>query len=115
MALNAVSSIEPKKNNSSLLLSAGGGAIAGAGLRYILPTKNESTPIKNFFSADAMKARCADRRILKYGALGALIALGCALLIRAFKPQEKNDATIEYSKLGVFIDTPDYTYEAWYA
>ncbi|MBQ8476297.1 hypothetical protein IJ531_04465 [bacterium] len=116
MALEAISRIEPKRRNfPSLGLSAGVGAAVGTGLRYIVPTKAELQSADSFISSAAMNARGANRSILKYGGIGALAALGLALIIRAFNPQHKQDTGIEYTKLGALIDAPDYACEImWY-
>ena len=120
MALEAISRVEPKKRNfPSLAMSAGAGAVIGAGARYILPSKTELSSADKFLSSAAMSARGANRSILKYGALGAAIATGIALLAKLFTPQHKENAentNVEYTKLGALIDAPDYACEImWYS
>ena len=116
MALEAISRVEPKRNNyATVAANAGLGAVAGAGLRYILPTKAEMPAVDTFFSSAAMNARGASRSILKYGGIGALVAAGLALLSKVSKPAPKQETTIEYTKLGALIDAPDYACEImWY-
>ena len=116
MPLKAISTVEPKRRVMPALgLSAGAGAAIGAGLRYVLPSKDELKSVDSFISSAAMNARSANRSILKYGGLGALIASGITLLSKAYAPQKKNDANIEYTKLGALIDAPDYACEImWY-
>ena len=117
MALEAISRVEPKKRNfPSLAMSAGAGAILGAGARYILPSKKELSSADKFLSSTAMSARGAGRSILKYGALGAAIAAGIALLIKAFTPQHKENTNVEYTKLGALVNAPDYACEImWFS
>ena len=117
MSLKAISTVEPKRRSiPSVGMSALAGAGVGAGLRYILPTKNELQSMDTFVSSAAMSARSANRSILKYSVLGALVASGLALLAKLFTPEHKNDNTnIEYTKLGALIDAPDYSCEImWY-
>ncbi|MBR2068325.1 MAG: hypothetical protein IJ877_01055 [Candidatus Gastranaerophilales bacterium] len=116
MALEAISRVEPKRRSfPSLGLSAGVGAAVGTGLRYIVPTKAELASSDSFVSSAAMNARGASRSILKYGGIGALVALGIALVAKAFAPHQKQETNIEYTKLGALIDAPDYACEImWY-
>ena len=115
MALNAITSTEPKRRTPSLGTSAGIGAVLGAGARYIMPTKEEMKSVDTFISSAAMNARSANRSMLKYGAIGALAASGLALLTKVFTPEHKQDNNTEYTKLGALIDAPDYSCEVmWY-
>ena len=117
MSLQAISTVEPKrKHTPSLALNALAGAGIGAGLRYILPSKNELKSMDTFVSSAAMNARGANRSILKYGAIGALIASGLTLLAKVYtKDNSKKDTSLEYTKLGALIDAPDYSCEImWY-
>ncbi len=118
MALQAISTVEPKRKlTPSLSLSAAAGAGIGAGLRYILPSKNEWNSMDTFVSSAAMNARSANRSILKYSAIGALVASGLALLakIHTNDNNAKKDTSIDYTKLGALIDAPDYSCEImWY-
>lgn len=115
MALEAISRVEPKRNNYRTLgASAAVGALAGAGSRYIIPTKKELASADTFLSTAAMSARGAKRSILKFGAAGAAIASALALVTKAFK-NHKTDEAVEYTKLGALIDAPDYACEImWY-
>ena len=115
MALEAISKVEPKRNNYRTLgTSAAVGAVAGAGARYIIPTKKELASADTFLSTAAMTARGAKRSILKFGAAGAAIASAIALIAKAFK-NHKADESIEYTKLGALVDAPDYACEImWY-
>ena len=116
MALEAISRVEPKRRNIPTLgVSACAGAAAGAGLRYILPSKTELANVDSFISTAAMNARAEGRSILKFGAVGALVATGAALLAKALTHKNDNDASVEYTKLGALVDAPDYACEImWY-
>ena len=117
MAINAISKVEPsKRNNPSLTLSAGAGALAGAASRYVIPTKDEMKSVDTFVSSSATAARSSGRSILKFGGIGAAVALGLNFLYRAFNVDKKpQDTTIEYTKLGALIDAPYYACEImWY-
>lgn len=116
MALEAVSIVEPKRKKvPSVALCAGVGALAGAGARYFMPTKAELSGTDKFISSAAMNARANGRSILKYGAIGALIATGLALLAKTFTPEHKKDDSVQYSKLGALVDASDYACEImWY-
>ncbi len=115
MKLEAVSRIEPKRNNNRTLgASAAVGALAGAASRYVIPTKKELASADAFLSTAAMSARGAKRSILKFGAAGAVIASALALIAKAFKGH-KPDESVEYTKLGALVDAPDYACEImWY-
>ena len=119
-----VPSIQTTQQNSNVYKRAGIasvlGAAAGMGARYIVPTKNELSSMFNkeavdtFVSSSATAARGASRSILKYGAIGALVATGIALLTKVLGGQKQNDSA-SYSKLGALIDAPDYAVEVmWY-
>ena len=115
MSLQAISTVEPKRKNSSLGICAAAGAAAGAGARYLVPTKTEMKSVDSFVSSAAMSARGANRSILKYGAAGAAIAAGLNLLAKAFTPEHKKDKSVEYTKLGALMDAPDYSCQfIWY-
>ena len=116
MSLQAISTVEPKRRLTSLPLNAVAGAGIGAGLRYILPSKDEMRSMDTFVSSAAMNARGANRSILKYGAIGALIASGLTLLAKVYtSDNSKKDTSLEYTKLGALIDAPDYSCEImWY-
>ncbi len=105
-----------KRSNARLMLSTAAGAALGAGARYIMPTKTEVGKIKaagdTFFSNAATAARGANRSILKYAGIGALIAAGAHLLSRVItKNNEKYADSFEYSKYQAIIDAPDYATE----
>ena len=110
MTVKAITMAEPKRNNHSVILPAAIGAAAGAAARYVVPTKAELTKIINkesvdsFVSSAAINARSANRSILKYGGIGAGIAVLGALLVKAFTPQAKN-RNAEYSKYGAVLDS----------
>ena len=116
MALEAISRVEPKRKHfPSLGVSAGVGAAVGAGMRYIIPTKAELSSVDSFVSSAAMAARSEGRSILKYGAVGAFLASGIALLSKAIHYKHNSDTGIEYTKLGALVDAPDYACEImWY-
>ncbi len=121
--IQKVQTTDSNRNNyKNLALTAGVGAIAGAGARYLIPTKDEFSHIFNkeavdtYISNTATQARGASRSIIKYGAIGALIAAGLSLISKIMpnhKTYEK--ANNEYTKLGALIDAPDYAVEImWY-
>ncbi len=96
------------------------GAVAGAGARYVVPTKSELSSLINkdavdsFISSSAANARGSNRSILKYGGIGALAAAGLALLSKIF-PNKKPENNTDYSKMGALLDAPDYAVEImWY-
>jgi len=116
MSLQAISTVEPKRRNPSVALSAGLGAAVGAGARYVLPTKNELKSVDKFVSSAALSARGANRSMLKYGGIGALVASGIALLAKIYNPEHKTNSNTEYTKLGALMDAPDYSCEIlWYS
>ena len=106
-----------KRNNAHLMLTTATGAALGAGVRYILPTKTEMRTFNDvadtFFSNTSVAARGANRSILKYAGIGAVVACGAHLISKLFdkKPQEQYEDSFEYSKLQTFIDAPDYACE----
>lgn len=110
MTIKAITVTEPKKNNHSVILPATMGALAGAAARYIVPTKAELTKMLNkesvdsFVSSAKISARSANRSILKYGAIGAMIAGLGALITKALTSQKQNH-TLDYSKYGAVIDS----------
>lgn len=122
MTVQAVSTVKPNSvSNGHLAFSAGMGALAGAASRYVIPTKSEFSSIVNkdavdtFVSNASTAARGANRSILKYGGVGALIAGGIYLLTKAFSKKDNEPENIEYTKLGALIDAPDYACEImWY-
>ena len=121
--VQAIRTSEKTKNSySKYALAASAGALAGAGARYLLPTKSELSSIFNreamdaFASNTATQARGANRSIVKYAGVGAIIAAGIRLLTKLF-PSSKNyeKANLEYSKFGALVDAPDYAVEVmWY-
>ncbi len=124
MTLSAVSTIKPhnehKNTKKTVLMSAAGGAL-GAGLRYIIPTKEEFQAIYNknskdcFLSSSKMNARGESRSILKYSGFGALIALGLSFAGRLLTPKTENQKNITYTKYGALLDAPAYSCEImWY-
>ena len=121
--IQAVQTSETTKSNyGKYALAAGAGAIAGAGARYLLPTKTELSSIFNkeavdtFVTNTATQARGANRSIVKYAGIGAILAAGLKFLSKIF-PSEKTyqKANLEYSKFGALVDAPDYAVEImWY-
>lgn len=117
--IERLSSNQPtKRNNAHLMLNVATGAALGAAARYITPTKNELKSFNkvadSFFSSTSTLARGANRSILKYAGIGALIAGGLYLLNKLFakKPQEQpQQDTFEYSKYQALIDAPEYACE----
>lgn len=123
MEIKAVSTIQnqPKNRSTKAALAAAGGAAIGAASRYVLPNKTELSSMFNkegfdtFVSSGAAAARGANRSILKFGAAGALLALGVQAISKFFKPENKETKEVEYTKLGALIDAPDYACAmAWY-
>ncbi len=111
-----------KDNTAKYAVSAGLGAVAGAAARYIIPTQKEMAEmihkeaVDTFVSSAAIKNRGASRSILKYAGLGALAAAGLSLVSKVFpKKDDYAKANAEYSKLGAYVDAPDYAVEImWY-
>ena len=106
-----------KKNNAQLMLSSAAGAALGMGSRYFVPTKTEFSSFKNhadtFFSSASTAARGANRSMLKYGAIGALVAATVCLLskLTSNKKDEVKYDTFEYSKYAALIEAPDIACE----
>lgn len=121
MAIEAVNTITPKRNNAHTMLLGTTGAVLGAASRYYLPTKDELSLIKthqmdSFFSTAKSAARAQSRSILKYAGIGALIAAGIGLIVKLIKDsklpkQNQNQGKIEYTKMGALIDASDYACE----
>ena len=93
---------------------AGVGAAVGVAARHIIPTKQELPAIKNgcdeFISSAAMANRANNRSILKYGAIGALIAGGITMAAKALNKNKQNeyDDEFQYSKYQALLDASDY-------
>ena len=121
MRTQKVTNVEPRKNNSHLMLSAAAGAAAGIGSRYVIPTKNEFSQLINkdavdtFVSNTATVARGSKRSMLKYGGIGAAVAVGVTMLSKLFAPKNRQ-YQVEYSKYEALMDTPaDSAYAImWY-
>ena len=112
--------IDSKQPNSKakLLKPMATGAVLGMTSRYVIPTKQEFGALRQtadtFFTNAATTARSANRSMLKYGAIGAVIAASITLLAKAIKNQKKPQTytdTFEYSKYQALIDAPDYACE----
>ena len=109
-----------KRNNAQLLLRTAAGAALGAGARFILPTKTEMGSMKTatdtFFSNAKTSARGANRSILKYAGIGALVAAGANLIAKTFKNGKENNEAIDFTKYEALYDTPaDSAYAImWY-
>lgn len=119
MEIRAIQQTQPKKSNAALSLAAATGAGLGAVSRYVLPTKKElgtfinKEAVDTFVSNSACATRGANRSVLKYSGIGALVGAGLVLLSKLFPKKEESSA--EYSKLGALIDAPDYACEImWY-
>ena len=109
-----------KRNNAQLMLTTATGAALGMGARYIIPTKNEFKNLKgaadSFFSNASTAARGANRSMLKYGAIGALIAATVSLLTKLIS--SKNDEpnytdTFEYSQFKTMFELPEVACELY--
>lgn len=116
MAIEAISKVEPKRRTTpSMGLAATAGALAGTAARYVIPSKVDKNAVDTFVSTASKRAQ--DRSILKYGGIGALIAIGANLINKALHKDEnkQDDTVVEYTKLGALIDAPDYACEImWY-
>ena len=107
-----------KTNNARLVLTTATGAVLGSLSRYVIPAKDEFKNLKtasdSFFSNAATSARGANRSILKYAGvgavLGAVVHIAKNLLTNNQKKEEPAD-TFTYSKYGVFADASDYACE----
>ena len=116
MEVSKITATEPKKTKPSVALATAGGAGIGALSRYVIPRKGELNNLFNKASVDQFVSstakRGADRSILKFGAIGALIAGGLSLVSKALKYDSKENTTsFEYNKLGAIIDAPAYACE----
>ena len=106
-----------KRNNAQLLLTTATGAALGAGARFVVPTKNEMGALKTasdtFFSNAKTSARGANRSILKYAGIGAVVAAGIHTLAKLFAKNNtsKTADSFEYSKYQALIDAPEYAAE----
>lgn len=107
-----------KRNNTHLMLTTAVGGVLGAGARYIVPTKAEvqsfNAAADTFFSNAKVAARGANRSILKYGTVGAIVAAGLTIaskLIKNDKQANKDSDTFEYSKYAALIEAPDIAAE----
>ena len=104
-----------RRNNAKLMLATASGAVVGAASRFVLPTKKEFGAIKNAtdtcFSSKSTMARGANRSILKYAGVGALIAAGIHTLAKMFKKPEKEATNSFYSQYQAIIDAPEYACE----
>lgn len=125
MAISAVTTIKPQKENRNknhTVLKSAAGAALGAGLRYIVPTKDEFKALYQkdskdcFLSKQKLNARGESRSILKYAGFGALIALGLSLVNQIFKPKNNKEKEITYTKYAALLDAPAYSCEImWYS
>ena len=112
---------EPKRPINTALM-AGIGAVAGIGARYIMPTKSELSAIRHseavdkFVSSASASARANGRSILKFSAVGAIVAAGGAMILNALKPAKKEETNeVHYSKYGALLDSSDYACQVmWY-
>ena len=108
---------QTKRNNAHLMLTTAMGGAIGAGARYIVPTQNEVKSLKTvadtFFSNASVAARGANRSILKYAGIGAIIAAGihCVKNLLTRKNEETSGDTFEYSKYAALIDASEYACE----
>ena len=120
MSVQSIQITEPSKSNLGKVATCGVlGAAVGAGARYVVPTKAEAKTLLNkhavdsFVSSASMKARGAERSILKYAGIGGAAALLLGAISKIF-PKNENKNT-EYSKYGALLDAPDYAVEVmWY-
>lgn len=115
MAIQAISTIKPQRKKNHFASAALLGAAAGAGIRYIAPTKNELGQILNkdafqkAISNASTTARAQSRSILKYAGAGALVGTGLNIASKVFKgiKNYQNSISFDYSKYGVFFDSSE--------
>lgn len=106
-----------EQRRTSIIPAAAVGAVAGMGARYVVPTKTELNGLFNkqnvdtFVSSAATSARGNARSALKYAGAGAVIAAGLNALKNALFPKKEENS--EYSKMGIFLDAPDYAYAVY--
>ena len=119
MSIQALSSSEQRqKNNRKVLSSALLGAAGGSALRYAIPTKAEKAALFNkdamdtFVSSASTKARGANRSILKYATVGALITAGITALTNKLS-NKQNIENIEYSKFAALVDASPFAAEVY--
>ncbi len=122
MKISALTLKEQPKQKTNLLPAVLAGGAIGSGARYLLPTKAEFSNFFNkenidtFISSSAVKTRGANRSILAFATVGALLSAGIAKVISHFK--NKNQAvetTPQYTKLGALMDASPYACEVvWY-
>ena len=99
------------------MLTTAAGATVGSLARYVIPTgdelRNFSTAKDTFFSNASTAARGANRSILKYAGIGAIIAAGihCVKNLLTRKNEETSGDTFEYSKYAALIDASEYACE----
>ncbi len=120
MTVKAVNITEtPKRNNAHTMLLGTTGAVVGGLSRYVVPKKGELSSFGDILKADTftnskMAARAKDRSILKYAGIGAVVMAGAGLvakLIKNSKIEKNNPEQVEYTKLGMLIDSSDYACE----
>lgn len=107
-----------KRNNAHLMLTTAVGGTLGAGARYIVPTKAEmksfGAAADTFFSNTKVAARGTNRSILKYGAIGAVVAAGLTIISKLIKNNKQTNQfedSFEYSKYAALIEAPDIAAE----
>ena len=106
---------QTKRNNAHLMLTTATGAALGAGARYIVPTSAEMKSLKTasdtLLSNANVVARGANRSILKYSAIGAVVAMGLSLISKLFNNKNtqapKYEDSFEYTKYAALIEAPD--------
>ena len=115
MKVNPITTTEPKTRKHSVPMAAAAGAVVGGLSRFVLPEKNllNKNTLDTFVSSAAKRG--ADRSILKYSGIGALVATAGCLFAKVIDYNKKNSDTLQYTKLGTLVDSPDYACEIlWY-
>lgn len=122
MRVNAVEKTQfgNRQRSNNFALSTVAGAAVGAGARYLLPTKEQ---MKSMFSKESVDSfvlsankRGAERSILKYTAVGAVIAAGLNLVAKTFSKTNREKQEFDFTKYEALHDTPaDSAYAImWY-
>lgn len=113
MAIQAVSTIKPQQKKNRFVPTVALGAVGGAAVRYVVPTKNEIGQVvnKDAFKKAASKTaaltRGESRSILKFAGFGALIAGSLNITAKAINCIKKSQDNMhyDYSKYGAFFDS----------
>ena len=121
MKLNAIETTQNnRRNGAKFMLTTAAGAAVGAVSRYVLPTKTQLPSVFNRETLDTFvssaSVRGANRSILKYAGIGALVAACANLVAKTFQNGKENSEAIDFTKYEALYDTPaDSAYAVmWY-